>query len=125
MKISSIISVVDDDASVREATSGLLRALGYEVRSFGSAEDFLASDGLDETGCLITDLAMPGLDGFALQARLRAAGHMMPVIYVTSFATDTNRKCALAAGASGFFGKPFNDDRLAECLSNVLPAPHG
>lgn len=125
MNLSSIIGVVDDDVSVSEATSGLLRALGYEVRTFGSAEDFLASDGLDETDCLITDLAMPGLDGFALHARLRAAGHMMPVIYITSFATDANRKCALAAGASGFFGKPFDDDRLAACLSVVLPDPRG
>jgi FixJ family two-component response regulator len=115
------ISVVDDDASVREATGGLLRSLGYAVRTFGSAEEFLDSGAEADTGCLITDLSMPGRSGFELQSDLTSRGVALPVIFVTAFATDADRARALEAGAAGFLSKPYSEARLAECLQRAFP----
>jgi FixJ family two-component response regulator len=117
------VSVVDDDSSVREATSGLLRALGYDVRLFASAEDFLASGAAAETGCLISDVQMPGRSGFDLQADLSAQGRHVPIIFISAFANEANRARALAAGAAGFLAKPYSDMALADCLGSVFPLP--
>ena len=115
-----VISIVDDDQSVREATSALVRSLGFTAVTFASAEDFLGSGRLDETSCLITDLQMPGLSGDELQSRLIAQGCRMPVICVTAFPETKVRARMLEAGAVGFLSKPFNEECLVSCLTTAL-----
>jgi len=94
-----MISIVDDDQAVREATKGLVRSLGYCTSTFSSAEEFLESDRLHDTSCLITDLNMPGLNGVELQSRLLADGYRMPIIFITAFSEETARARAMKAGA--------------------------
>ncbi len=115
-----VISIVDDDESMREATSALVRSLGFSVATFASAEDFLESDHVDDTSCLITDVQMPGLSGVELQSRLIADGRDMPVIGVTAYPEESIRTRMLEAGAVGFLSKPFNDERLIDCLATAL-----
>ena len=115
-----MISIVDDDKSVREATKSLLRSLGYGAAAFASAEDFLESDQVNDTSCLITDVQMPGLSGVELQSRLIAQGHRMPMIFVSASAEEKTRARALKAGAIGFLSKPFNIDRLIEYIHTAL-----
>lgn len=114
-----MISIVDDDESVRESTKALVRSLGYEARSFASAEDFLASD-IDETNCLILDVQMDGLSGIELQDHLIAEGWKTPIIFVTSYPDERIRDRALGAGAVGFLGKPFSDSKLTSYLDSAL-----
>ena len=115
-----VISIVDDDKSVRQATSALVRSLGYAVATFASAEDFLESDRLDDTACLITDVQMPGLSGVELQSRLIADGRLMPIIGVTAYPEERIRTQMLRAGAIGFLSKPFDDECLIDCLTTAL-----
>ena len=115
-----VISIVDDDESMREATSALVRSLGFSVATFASAEDFLESDRVDDTSCLITDVQMPGFSGIELQSRLIADGRDMPVIGVTAYPEESIRTRMLEAGAVGFLSKPFNDERLIDCLATAL-----
>ena len=106
--------------SVREAISALVRSLGYAVATFASAEDFLESDRVDDTSCLITDVQMPGLSGVELQSRLIADGRHMPIIGVTAHPEESIRTEMLRAGAIGFLSKPFNDECLIDCLTTAL-----
>src|SRR5882672_8487106 len=99
MRSADLISIVDDDNSIREATKGLVRSLGYRAAAFASAEEFLRSGSVDETSCLITDVRMPGLGGIELQQRLIAQGHPVPTIFITAFPEESARRSALAAGA--------------------------
>jgi FixJ family two-component response regulator len=115
-----MISIVDDSESVREATKRLLRSLGYGVATFASAEDFLQSDQVNDTSCLITDVQMPGLSGVELQSHLIAQGNRMPTIFVTASTEEKTRARALKAGAIGFLTKPFNVDRLIEYIHMAL-----
>ena len=115
-----MISIVDDDASVREATRALVRSLGHPATAYASAEEFLNSGRLQETSCLITDVQMPGMTGIELQDRLNSAGPHCPVIVVTASPDATLRARALAAGAAGVLGKPFSDETLIACLDDVL-----
>jgi FixJ family two-component response regulator len=115
-----VISIVDDDESVREATKGLVRSLGYVAATFASGEEFLNSDRVNDTSCLITDVQMPGLDGLELQSRLTAMGRHVPIIFVTAFPQERIRARALKAGASGFLSKPFSDASLIACLDRAL-----
>ena len=115
-----MISIIDDDESVREATKGLVRSLGYEVVTFASAEEYLRSDRVRETSCLITDVQMPGMSGIELQDRLIADGQLTPVIFVTAFPEEKIRTYVLKAGAFGFLSKPFDDEQLIECLDKAL-----
>jgi FixJ family two-component response regulator len=115
-----MISIVDDDKSVREATKGLLRSLGYGAATFASAEDFLQSNQVNETSCLISDVQMPGLSGVELQSLLIARGHRTPIIFVTAHPEENTRARALKAGAIGFLTKPFNEESLIEYIHAAL-----
>jgi FixJ family two-component response regulator len=120
-----VISIVDDDESVREATKGLVRSLGYGAATFASAEEFLQSDRIRDTSCLISDVQMSGLSGVELQDRLNAAGHRVPIIFITAFPEERIRLRVLKAGACGFLAKPFNDDSLFECIDMALKSQDG
>lgn len=120
MSKAPVISIVDDDESVREATKGLVRSLGYATATFASAEEYLRSDRVRDTSCLITDVQMPGMTGVELQDRLIASGKRTPVIFVTAFPEDNIRARVLEAGAFGYLSKPFNDECLIECLDEAL-----
>lgn len=115
-----MISIVDDDQSVREATRGLVRSLGYEAALFGSAEEFLDSPQMQDTSCLITDVQMPGLSGVELQSELISNGHSLPMIFMTAFPEPAIKERALNAGAYGFLSKPFDEDSLIACLDRAL-----
>jgi len=115
-----MISIVDDDAYVRESLRDLIESLGYDVAIFGSAERFLEAESLPETSCLITDLQMPGLSGLDLQSRLMADGHRIPVIFITAFPDEKFRVRAMRSGAVGFLSKPFGESSLISCLESAL-----
>jgi FixJ family two-component response regulator len=115
-----MISIIDDDESMREATKGLVRSLGYEATVFQSAEDFLQSERADDTSCIITDIQMPGLSGLDLQDRLLAKGCTTPIIFITAFPHERARTKAIMAGACGFLSKPFDDEKLISCLDKAL-----
>jgi len=119
---SHVISIIDDDPSVREATQSLIRSLGYDAQVFASAEEYLQSDNLNDSSCLITDLHMPGMSGTDLQDRLIADGYEIPIIFVTAYYEDRVRDRVMDAGAFGFLRKPFNDESLIACLDKALNA---
>ena len=114
-----MISIVDDDESVRESTKALLRSLGYAARAFPSVEEFLRSN-LDETTCLILDIRMKGLSGIELQERLIGEGRRTPIIFVTAVLDEQIRNQVLEAGAIDILSKPFSDERPASCLVSAL-----
>jgi FixJ family two-component response regulator len=103
----SVISVIDDDVSVRVATDNLLNSHGYRVRTFASAEEFLQSSQLHESICVIADVQMPGMSGLDLLRLMRARGYNAPFILITAFPEENIRVSALKAGATGFLAKPF------------------
>jgi FixJ family two-component response regulator len=115
-----VISIVDDDASLREAMSGLVRSLGFDAATFASAEDFLQSDRVEATLCLITDVQMPGLSGVELQSQLISWGSPIPIIFVTASPEQRIEARVREAGAIGFLIKPFHDESLIECLDQAL-----
>jgi FixJ family two-component response regulator len=117
-----VISIIDDDGSVRAATRNLVRSLGYVVHTFASAEDFLQSPYLNDTSCVITDVRMPDMSGLDLQAHLLAKGQgqTFPFIFVTAFSVESDRDRALKAGATCFLSKPFDGEALIECLEAAL-----
>ena len=116
-----LVSVVDDDDSVRESLPDLLQMMGYAARVFGSAEAFLASDCIDQTACLLLDVAMPGMSGLDLQRTLNDAGHRMPIVYITARVDETIRQRMLALGAVACLFKPFTDSALQQVLDTVFP----
>jgi FixJ family two-component response regulator len=120
LRRSLLISIVDDDESMREATKGLVRSLGYHAATFSSAEEFLSSDLVHRTSCLITDMQMPGLSGADLQHRLILQGRCMPTIFVTAFPDEKIRARVLTAGAIGYLSKPFTEESLITCLDTAL-----
>jgi FixJ family two-component response regulator len=115
-----VISIIDDDGSVRAATGNLVRSLGYVVHTFASAEDFLRSPHLRNTSCVITDVRMPAMSGLDLQAHMLATGQTLPFIFVTAFSVEGDRDRALKAGATCFLSKPFDGETLIECLEIAL-----
>jgi len=117
-----VIAIVDDDLAIREATDCLVRSLGYDVETFASAEEFLQSECVNSTSCLITDLQMPGLSGADLQDVLIARGNPTPMIFISAFADERTRRRVLEAGAIGFLDKPFEEDHLIEHLRTALQA---
>ena len=120
-----VISIIDDDASVRAATDNLLRSLGYTVYTFFSAEEFLRSAHFNDTSCVIADVQMPTMSGVDLQARLLTQGHRVPFIFITAFPEETIRARALTAGAIGFLTKPFDKLALIKCLDAALESRGG
>ena len=115
-----VISIIDDDASVRAATDNLLRSLGYTVHTFASAEEFLQSAHFNGTSCVIADVQMPAMSGVELQALLLAQGHRVPFIFITAFPEETIRARVLKAGAISFLTKPFDRVTLINCLDTAL-----
>ena len=120
LAVPPIIAIVDDDESVCIAVTSLVRSLGYEARSFGSAEDFLASPTRADAACLISDVQMPGLGGLDLQRILVAEGSRLPIILVTAFPDAHVREAALHGGALCFLSKPFDGDVLIGCLERAI-----
>ncbi len=114
------VSLVDDDESIRESLPDLLRAFGAIVRTFASAEEFLASDCIARTCCLILDVAMPGMTGPDLQRELVRRGHRIPVIFITADADESVRSRLLAEGAVDCLFKPFSDAALLGALNTAM-----
>jgi FixJ family two-component response regulator len=115
-----VISIIEDDASVRVATDNLLRSLGYIVHTFASAEEFLRSAHFNDTSCVIADVQMPAMSGVDLQALLLTQGHRVPFVFITAFPEETIRARALKAGAICFLTKPFERATLIKCLDTAL-----
>jgi FixJ family two-component response regulator len=115
-----VITIIDDDASVRIATNRLVRSLGYVTHAFASADEFLRSPQLNATSCVIADIHMPGMDGVELQSRLRAQGSRLPIIFITAFPNDSVRARALDGGAVALLTKPFDAATLIKCLDIAL-----
>jgi FixJ family two-component response regulator len=118
--IPSLVSVVDDDESVRESLPDLLRELGFEVEAFSSAEEFLESDSVGKTRCLILDIAMPGMSGPDLQRELARRREKIPIVFITAHRDDTVRPRALEQGAVECLFKPFSETALLEALDAAL-----
>jgi FixJ family two-component response regulator len=118
--IRSLVSVVDDDESVRESLPDLLRELGFEVEAFSSAEEFLASDAVGKTQCLILDIAMPGMSGLDLQRELARRRQDIPIVFITAHRDETVRPRALAQGAVECLFKPFSETALLGALDAAL-----
>jgi FixJ family two-component response regulator len=112
-----LVSVVDDSESVRESLPDLLRELGYSVRAFTSAEEFLASDCVGETRCLLLDIVMPGMSGPDLQQALKVGGKTIPIVFITAQADESVRQRLLEQGAVECLFKPFSDTALFEALN--------
>ena len=117
-----LVSIVDDDESVREALPDLLQALGYSAQAFSSAEEFLASDYVSSTRCLILDLSMPGMSGPDLQRELALRPQQIPVVFITAHEDETMRRRLVQQGAAGCLFKPFTDIALRNALDTALRA---
>lgn len=115
-----LLSVVDDDESVRVSVPRLLRAFGFVARAFSSAEEFLSSDCVDQTRCLILDVAMPGMSGPELQHELKLRRKEIPIIFITAQTDESIRPRLLKQGAVGFLLKPFSDTALLEAINAAL-----
>jgi FixJ family two-component response regulator len=115
-----LVSVVDDDESVRESLPDLLKEFGFAVRAFSSPEEFLASGCVPKTKCLILDIAMPGMSGPDLQRELKLRGQEIPIIFITASTDKTVRPRLLEEGASDCLFKPFSDTALLEALNVAL-----
>ena len=120
MKHKPLIAVVDDDQSVREALENLISSVGFEVRLFASAENFLDSDTPAQTDCAILDVRLPGLTGLELQQRLAVDGQSIPVIVITAQADDKTQDEAVAAGAIAFLKKPVTEEVLLTAVDAAL-----
>jgi FixJ family two-component response regulator len=115
-----LVSVIDDDESVRESLPDLLREFGFAARAFSSAEEFLVSDCVNQSQCLILDVKMPGMSGPALQRELRRLRREIPIIFITAHAEETVCSQLLERGASACLLKPFGDTALREALNAAL-----
>jgi len=118
--VGVLVSVVDDDESVRESLPDLLKELGVVVQAFASAEEFLVSDCVDQTRCLILDVAMPGMSGPDLQRALAQRGQEIPIVYITAHKDEAVRPRLLEQGAVECLFKPFSDTALLEAVNAAL-----
>jgi FixJ family two-component response regulator len=121
MTDASLISVVDDDESLRESLEGLLKAMGHMVNIFSSAEGFLNSDALAKTDCLILDVRMPGMSGPELQRKLKTHGHRIPIIFITAHGDEEVISRVMEDGAVDCLLKPFSEDSLLNAIGLALP----
>jgi FixJ family two-component response regulator len=119
----AVIAIVDDDQSVREALTSLVRSLGYVAMAFECAEDLLKSRRRRSMSCVIADVQMPGMTGIELHNRLVASGEPIPTILITAFPDERSRERALQAGAIGYLTKPFSEDDLLACIRSNLARP--
>jgi len=120
MRERALVAVVDDDESVREALPDLVRELGHEAEAYSSAEDFLASSRIDQTRCLVLDIAMPGMTGLDLQRVLTARGKNIPIVFITAHGDETVRRHLKERGAVDCLVKPFSDTALQEAINEAL-----
>jgi FixJ family two-component response regulator len=116
----ALVSVVDDDESVRDSLPDLLRELGFEARAFASGDEFLSSDCISGTRCLILDVAMPGMTGLDVQRELGLRGRKIPIIFITALKNEAVRTKAFKQGAAGFLLKPFSDTALSSAIEAAL-----
>ncbi len=121
----NLISVVDDDESIRRTTTLLIESFGFRAAAFESAEGFLKSDELHDTSCLIVDVQMPGMNGLQLQSHLAAEGRGIPIIFITAYDDKESRRRAMQAGAVAFLGKPFSDEQLLQTIRSTLRPDKG
>jgi FixJ family two-component response regulator len=116
----NLISVIDDDESVRRTTTLLIESFGFRAAAYESAESFLRSGQIRDTSCLIVDVQMPGMNGLQLQSHLAAAGCGIPIIFITAYESIDSRQRAMRAGAAAFLGKPFSDEQLLQTIRSTL-----
>jgi FixJ family two-component response regulator len=120
MTTPSLVSVVDDDESVRESLPDMLRQFGFAAAAFSSAEEFLASDVIGQTNCLILDVKMPGMSGPDLQRKLTMLGQQIPIVFITASGDKAIRARLLSDGAVACLFKPFSEDALLDALQSAL-----
>lgn len=111
-----IVSIIDDDLSVRESLKMLFESADFDAEVFASAEDFLSTGNLGESACLVLDVQLPGISGIELQNKLRSDGNNITVIFITAHPEERTRQQAMRAGATGFFSKPFNGNDLLSAV---------
>ena len=116
----SLVSIVDDDPSVRKAIDRLCKSVGYRVELYDSSESFLNANAVDRTSCLILDIHLPGKSGLELQAELIAIGKRCPIVFITAVEDELARVKAMQQGAIDFLGKPLDVDRLLEVIEQAL-----
>jgi FixJ family two-component response regulator len=120
---SPLVSIVDDDVSVRRSTLRLLNSSGLRAEAFASAEAFLQSRRVAETGCLLLDVRMPGMDGLELQRRLSESGSLVPIIFLSARASEGEERRAMNVGAAHFLRKPVGKDALLNAIHSALRVP--
>ena len=122
---SNLISIVDDDESVRRTTKRLVESFGYRAAVFESADSFLKSDQLYDTSCLVVDIQMPGMSGLQLQSHLATEGWSIPIIFISAYGSKQSRRKAMQAGAVAFLEKPFSDEHLLKSIRSALKDQKG
>ena len=120
MAVASLVAIVDDDESVRESLPDLVREFGFDVQAFASAEEFLASEFVEQTRALLLDIAMPRMSGPELQQELTHRGHKIPIVFITANGDETIRPRMLAEGAVECLRKPFSEAALLQALNTAL-----
>jgi len=114
------ISIVDDDESIREALKSLMRSVQFNVEAFASAEEFLNSERVNDTSCLILDVYLPGMNGFELQNRLNLERRGIPIVFITAHSDDASRQRAMKGGAVDFLSKPVRRDALFKAIQSAI-----
>jgi FixJ family two-component response regulator len=117
-----MVSIVDDDHSVRDGLVDLVKSMGFEAETFERGEHFLQSKDVDRTNCLITDMRMDGMSGLELHEHLVESGRRIPTIVITAFPKDRDRQRALRSGVLCYLAKPFDEQQLIDCITSVLGA---
>ena len=118
-----VVSIVDDDVSVRRSTQRLLRCSGLRAEAFASAGEFLQSSLVEETDCLVLDLSMPGMGGLELQRRLAETSHMIPIVFLSARASEEEERRALQTGAASFLRKPVSKEVLLHAIRAAIEGP--
>jgi FixJ family two-component response regulator len=124
-EVQNLISIVDNDQSIREATEGLLKSNGFRTKCFSSAEKFLSSPFSAETACLILDIKMPRMSGLELQSVLATKHLRIPIIFITAHRDRETRRAAIRGGAVAFLVKPFSEDVLVSAIRTVIDPGEG